>query len=285
MDIKKVGVVGCGLMGSGIVEVCARKGYPVVVMEVNDDLLQKGLGRIKGSLAKAVEKGKATQAEADETMKRIQGMLKFDDFKDCDIVIEAVLENMAEKKKVFATLDKVTPLHAILASNTSSLSITEMASVTKRPDKVLGMHFFNPVPVMLLLEMVRTILVSDETFAAARAFGEGLGKTVVVAKDNPGFIVNLLLIPYMLDCVRALENGVATREDIDTAIKLGLNHPMGPFTLLDLVGLDTCLFIADAMYQEFKDPRYAAPPLLRRMVTAGMLGRKSGKGFYDYSGK
>jgi len=282
MEIKKVGVVGCGLMGSGIVEACARAGYTVVVREVNDDLLQKGLSRLKTSLAKGVERGKLAQADMDAALARITGTTSLDDFRGCDLVIEAVLENMAEKKSVFAALDAILAPQAIIASNTSSLCITEMASVTRRGDKVLGLHFFNPVPVMPLLEIVRTILTSEETLAIARQFGASLGKTMVVAKDAPGFIVNLLLIPYALDAVRALENGVASKEDIDTAIKLGLNHPMGPFTLLDFVGLDTTLFIADAMYQEFKDHRYAAPPLLRRMVLAGHLGRKSGKGFYDY---
>ncbi len=282
MEIKTVGVVGCGLMGAGIVEVAARSGYKVVVQEINQELLSKGLGRIKGSLAKAVERGKITQGDADAALGRISGTLSLDDFAACDFVVEAIVENMGEKKKVFSLLDRACPNHAILSSNTSSLSITEMASVTKRPDKVLGMHFFNPVPVMPLLEMVRTILVSEETFETARAFGQSLGKTVVVARDNPGFIVNLLLIPYILDAVRALEQGVASKEDIDTAIKLGLSHPLGPFALLDLVGLDTTLFIADAMYGEFKDARYAAPPLLRRMVAAGLLGRKSGRGFYNY---
>jgi len=283
MEIKKVGVVGCGLMGSGIVEACARAGYTVVVREVNDDLLQQGLSRLKTSLAKGVERGKLPQADMDAALARITGTTSLDDFRGCDLVIEAVLENMAEKKSVFAALDAILAPQAIIASNTSSLCITEMASVTKRGDKVLGLHFFNPVPVMPLLEIVRTILTSEETLAIARQFGASLGKTMVVAKDAPGFIVNLLLIPYALDAVRALENGVASKEDMDTAIKLGLNHPMGPLTLLDFVGLDTTLFIADAMYQEFKDPRYAAPPLLRRMVLAGHLGRKAGKGFYDYS--
>jgi 3-hydroxybutyryl-CoA dehydrogenase len=282
MEIKKVGVVGCGLMGSGIVEACARAGYTVVVREVNEDLLQKGLSRLKASLAKGVERGKLPQADMDAALARITGTTSLDDLQGCDLVIEAVLENMAEKKSVFAALDTLLAPQAIIASNTSSLCITEMASVTKRGDKVLGLHFFNPVPVMPLLEIVRTILTSEETMAIAKQFGSSLGKTMVVAKDAPGFIVNLLLIPYALDAVRALENGVASKEDIDTAVKLGLNHPMGPLTLLDFVGLDTTLFIADAMYQEFKDPRYAAPPLLRRMVLAGHLGRKSGQGFYDY---
>jgi len=284
MDIKVVGVVGCGLMGSGIAETVARAGYEVVVSEVNDELLQKGLGRIRASMTRAVQRGKLSQADMDAALARITGTTRVEDFADCDLVIEAAPEKLDLKKQIFVELDRVTPPHAILASNTSSLSITAMAAATKRPDKVLGLHFFNPVPVMSLLEMVRTILVSDEAFETARAFGKSLGKTIIVARDNPGFIVNLLLIPFLLDCIRAYEHGVASKEDIDTGMKLGLNHPMGPFELLDLVGLDTALLIADAMYQEFKDPRYAAPPLLRQMVTAGRLGRKAGKGFYDYGG-
>jgi 3-hydroxybutyryl-CoA dehydrogenase len=282
MEIKKTGVVGCGLMGSGIAEVCARAGYQVLVREVSDQFLQNGLGRIQRSLAKAVARGKATQQQADETLARIDGTLELSGFADCDLVVEAAIENMEVKKEIFAELDVILPPHAILASNTSSLCITEMASVTQRGDKVLGIHFFNPVPVMPLIEFVRTILTSDETMETVRHFGASLGKTMVTAKDTPGFIVNRLLIPYLLDAVRVYEDGLATREDIDTAIKLGLNHPMGPLTLLDFVGLDTTLFIADAMFEEYKDPRYAAPPLLRRMVLAGRLGRKSGKGFYDY---
>jgi len=282
MKIRKVGVVGCGLMGSGIVEVCARAGYEVVVREVNDEFLQKGLGRIKKSMSRGVRKGKLAQEDMDAAWGRIKGTTTLADMADCDIAIEAAVENMEIKKSIFAELDGILPPQAILASNTSSLCITEMASVTKRGDKVLGIHFFNPVPVMPLIEFVRTILTSDETMAIAHEFGASLGKTMVTAKDTPGFIVNRLLIPYLLDAVRIYENGLASKEDIDTAIKLGLNHPMGPLTLLDFVGLDTCLFIADAMYEEFKDPRYAAPPLLRRMVLAGHLGRKSGKGFYEY---
>lgn len=283
MEIRTVGVVGCGLMGSGIAEVCARAGYQVVVREVNEEFLQKGLGRIQKSLATAVSRGKITQEQADQTWERIRGTLTLADFAACDLVVEAAIENMALKKMIFAELDTILPPHAILASNTSSLCITEMASVTQRGDKVLGIHFFNPVPVMPLIEFVRTILTSDETLEVARQFGASLGKTMVTAKDTPGFIVNRLLIPYVLDAVRIYEEGLASREDIDTAIKLGLNHPMGPLTLLDFVGLDTCLFIADAMFEEYKDPRYAAPPLLRRMVLAGHLGRKSGRGFYTYA--
>ncbi len=282
MEIKKVGVVGCGLMGSGIAEVCGRAGYSVIVREVNEELLQKGLARIHKSLTTAATKGKITQEEATQAWARIHGTMSLADFSGCDLVVEAAVENMALKKQVFAELDGILAPHAILASNTSSLCVTEMASATRRGDKVLGIHFFNPVPVMPLIEFVRTILTSDDTMAVARQFGASLGKTMVTAKDTPGFIVNRLLIPYVLDAVRVYEDGLATREDIDTAIKLGLNHPMGPLTLLDFVGLDTCLFIADAMFEEYKDRRYAAPPLLRRMVLAGQLGRKSGKGFYDY---
>jgi 3-hydroxybutyryl-CoA dehydrogenase len=282
MEIKTVGIVGCGLMGSGIAEVCARTGYQVVVREVNEELLQNGLGRIQKSLSKAVARGKATQEQADQAMASIQGTLDLADFSGCDLVVEAAIENMALKKDIFAELDAILPPHAILGSNTSSLCITELASVTKRGDKVLGIHFFNPVPIMPLLEFVRTILTSDETMDTVHQFGASLGKTMVTAKDTPGFIVNRLLIPYLLDAVRVYEDGLASREDIDAAIKLGLNHPMGPLTLLDFVGLDTTLFIADAMYAEYKDSRYAAPPLLRRLVLAGNLGRKAGRGFYDY---
>ena len=282
MEIKTVGVVGCGLMGSGIVELCARKGYSVVVREINDDFLSKGLERIKGSMAYAVKKEKMTAAEQEAAWARIKGTTMMEDLFKVDLAIEAAIENLDLKKSIFKELDQVTRPDAILASNTSSLAVMEMASVTTRRDKVLGLHFFNPVPVMPLLEMVRTFLTSEETYQTTRKFGEGLGKTVIVSKDAPGFIVNSLLIPYLLDAVRMYENGFATKEDIDTGIKLGLNHPMGPLTLLDFVGLDTTLFIADEMFKELKDSRYAAPALLRRMVTAGYMGRKSGRGFYEY---
>ncbi len=282
-DIKTIGVVGCGLMGAGIVETCARTGYNVIVREVNDDLLQKGLKRIQGSMGKAVEKGKMAQADRDAAMERIRGTLSMADFKDCDLVVEAAVENMALKKTIFTELDSICRPEAILASNTSSLCVTEMAAATERPDKVLGLHFFNPVPVMPLLEIVRALLTSDETMEVARELGVKLGKTVVVAKDRPGFIANLLFVPYALDAIRWLDAGLASPEDIDTTMKLGFNHPMGPFTLMDFVGLDTLLFIADAMFEEFKDDRYAAPPLLRRMVMAGLTGRKSGRGFYNYT--
>ena len=283
MGLSRVGIVGCGLMGAGIAEVCAKAGYDVVVREISDEFLQKGLKRIRKSLGKAVARGKATQEQADQAIARIHGTLNLADLATCDLVVEAAVENMDVKKEIFAELDGILPPHAVLASNTSSLCITEMASVTQRSDRVLGIHFFNPVPVMPLIEFVRTILTSNETMEIATQFGTSLGKTMVTAKDTPGFIVNRLFIPYILDAVRVYENGLATKEDIDTAIKLGLNHPMGPLTLLDFVGLNTCLFIADAMYEEYKDSRYAAPPLLRRMVLAGHLGRKSGKGFYSYT--
>jgi 3-hydroxybutyryl-CoA dehydrogenase len=282
MEIKSVGVIGCGLMGSGIAEACARAGYEVVVREPNETLLAQGLSRLKGSLARAVDRGKLPLADADAAMARIRGTIHLEDFAACDLVIEAAVENMALKKELFASLDKICPAHAILASNTSSLCVMEMASVTKRQDRIVGMHFFNPVPVMKLLEFVRTIATSEETMEAAREFGASLGKTMITAKDTPGFIVNVLLVPFLLDAVRLLDNGVATKEDIDAGMQLGCNHPMGPLTLADFVGLDTALFIADAMYHEFKDARYAAPPLLRRMVLAGWLGRKTGRGFYTY---
>ncbi len=285
MEIKTVGVVGCGLMGSGIVELVAKNGYNVVVREINDDFLRKGLDRIQGSMARAVERGKLAAADRDATMARIKGTTKMEDLANVDLAIEAAIENLELKKSIFKELDAITRPEVICASNTSSLAVTEMAAMTRKQDKVLGLHFFNPVPVMPLLEMVRTFLTSEETYQTTRKFGEKLGKTVIVSKDAPGFIVNALLIPYLLDAVRMYENGFATKEDIDTGVRLGLNHPMGPLTLLDFVGLDTTLFIADEMFKELKDSRYAAPALLRRMVTAGYWGRKSGKGFYDYTSK
>jgi 3-hydroxybutyryl-CoA dehydrogenase len=283
--IQRVGVVGCGLMGSGIAEVCARSGYMVVVREANGDFLQAGISRLRGSLDRAVTRGKLTASDRDEAQARIIGTTDMHAFDQCDLVIEAVPEDLALKRKIFAELDTITPPHAILASNTSALAVTAMAAATRRPGQILGLHFMQPVPVMPLLEIVRTFLTTDETFARAQDFGQNLGKTMVVSKDTPGFIVNLLLIPYLLQAIEALERGVATKEDFDTAIRLGLNHPMGPFTLLDFVGLDTALLIADAVFEETKDPRYAAPPLLRRMVAAGYYGRKNGKGFYDYTQK
>ncbi len=282
MKIKRVGVVGCGTMGNGIVQVCAQSGYPVTVSEINDELLKKGIGAIDKFLAKGVERGKVSKEDKDATMSRIKGTTKLQDFSDCDLVIEAAIENMDLKKKIFADLDKICPKHAILATNTSCLSIIEMAMATKRPDKVLGLHFMNPVPLMKLLEIVRTIATSAETLQIGKEFGASVGKTVVIAKDTPGFIVNVLLMPYLVNAINMLDAGIATREDIDTGINLGLNHPMGPLTLADLIGLDTVLFVISAIYEEFRDQRYAPPPLLRKMVTAGWLGRKTGKGFYDY---
>jgi 3-hydroxybutyryl-CoA dehydrogenase len=282
MEVKKVGVVGCGLMGGGIVQVAAQAGYDVKVSEANDALLEKGLGSIKSILGRNVEKARMTKEEMDAILGRIQGTTKLSDFSDRDLVIEAVTENLELKKRLFADIDKICPPDSILATNTSCLSIIDMAMMTKRVDKVLGIHFFNPVPLMKLVELVKTIATSPETMTIGVHFGEKMGKKVVIAQDSPGFIVNRLLVPFMLNAVRMLESGSATKEDIDTAINLGLNHPMGPLTLADLVGLDTALFIANAMYAELKDPQYAAPPLLNKMVTAGWLGRKTGKGFYEY---
>ena len=282
MAFRTVGVAGCGLMGSGIVEVSARAGCDVVVREVSDDLLARGLDRLERSLGRGVERGKLSAADRDAARGRVRGTTRLSDLARCDLVIEAIVELMDAKKALYAELDRLCPPEVVFASNTSSLSITEMASVTRRGERFVGMHFFNPVPVMKPVELVRGFLTSDETLAAARAFCETVGKTVVVCKDSPGFIVNLLLVPYLLDAVRALELGVASREDIDTAVQLGLNHPMGPLTLLDFVGIDTTYYIAEAMYQEFKDTRYAAPPLMRKMVLAGYHGRKTGRGFYEY---
>ena len=282
MDIKNVGVVGCGLMGRGIVEVSAKAGYNVIISEVNQELLDKGMAALDSSMAKAVERGKTTEAEKAVMMGRIKGTLKMEDFKNCDLVIEAAIENLELKKKIFADLDKICAKDAILATNTSCLSVIDIAAVTKRQDKVLGMHFFNPVPVMKLLELVKTIVTSEETMNIAKEFGKTVGKTIVTAPDIPGFIVNRLLMPFLIETVRLLESGQVTKEDIDKAITLGLNHPMGPLALADFVGLDTAYFICNAMYDEFKDDRFAAPILLRKMVTAGQYGRKSGKGFFDY---
>lgn len=280
--IRRVGVVGCGLMGSGIAESVARAGYEVVVRELTDDLLQRGLDRLEASMRRAVERGKLDEAARDAARSRIRGTTSMEDLAGVDLVIEAVIEKMDEKKALFKEMDRLVAPGVVLASNTSSLSITEMAAATSRPDRVVGLHFFNPVPVMPLVEIVRGLTTSDEVVQSMREFAQSLGKTVVVAKDTPGFIVNRLLVPYLLDAIRALELGVASREDIDTAVTLGLGHPMGPLTLLDFVGLDTTYYIAEAMYNEFKDPRWAPPPLLKQMVTAGWLGRKSGRGFYEY---
>jgi len=282
MEIKKVGVVGCGTMGSGIVQLCAQSGYQVVVSEINDQFLNKGLASIDKVLTRIVDKGKISQADKDATLGRIKGTTNTRDFGDCDLVVEAAIESMDLKKKIIGELDGICRPDTILASNTSVLSVIDMAVVTKRMDKVVGLHFFNPVPVMKLLEIVRTIATSDETIAASVEFGKSLGKTTVIAQDKPGFIVNRLFIAYVLHAVGLLEEGYASREDIDSAITMGLNYPMGPLTVGDFTGLDILLFTADALYAELKDPRYIAPTLLRKMVTAGWLGRKTGKGFYEY---
>ena len=282
MEIRNVGVVGCGQMGSGIAEVCARSGYSVVVSEINQELLDKGMAALKSSLDKAVSKGKLAEQDRDATLGRLRGTTKMEDFKDRDLVIEAVIENLEEKKKVFAYLDRACPPHAILASNTSCLSILEMAMATRRPTQVIGMHFFQPVPVMRMVEIVRSILSSEEAIETAKNFSSSLGKEVILAKDVPGFLVNRLGFPYMMNAIRILEEGGTTVEDIDRAWMLATNAPMGPFMLMDFAGLDTMYSMACAMYDEFKDRLYAPPPLLKKMVIAGQLGRKSGKGFYDY---
>ena len=283
MDIKKVGVVGCGLMGSGIAQISAQAGLDVVVREVDDAACAKGQGKIDKFLGKAVEKGKLSEDDKAAIMGRMTFTTQLSDFADCDLVVEAIIENLDIKRELFAELDGICPEHTIFATNTSSLAVGDMASATKRPQNFVGLHFFNPVPLMKLVEVVKTLATSDEVFAASCAFGEKVGKVVVKAKDSPGFVVNLLLVPYLLDAIRALESGVATKEDIDNGMKLGCGHPMGPLTLLDFVGLDTTLYIADIMFHEFKEFRYSAPPMLRRLVAAGRHGRKSGAGFYDYN--
>mgnify|MGYP001614617640 CR=1 FL=1 len=285
MAIRKVGVVGCGLMGGGIAQTCAAAGLETVVREVSEEFLRKGMKRIDAFLQGGVDKGKLTAARKAETLGRLKGTTQAGDLADCDLVIEAVIENIAEKCKLFAELDAICKPSTILASNTSSLSIIEMAAATKRPGLVCGLHFFNPVPLMRLVEVVRTISTSEATLAEAHAFAKAIGKTAITAKDTPGFVVNLLLVPYLLDAIRALESGLATREDIDAGMTLGCGHPMGPLALLDFVGLDTTYYIANIMFDEFKEAKYAPPPLLKRMVLAGHYGKKSGKGFYDYAAK
>jgi 3-hydroxybutyryl-CoA dehydrogenase len=281
-EVRKVGVVGCGLMGSGIVEICARAGTDVVFVEATDQLVARGRTAIERSMAKAVERGKLEGSARDEALGRITGTTDLGDLADSDLVIEAVVEDPAAKRDVFHRLDELTRPEVILASNTSSIPIVELGSVTKRPDRVVGMHFFNPPPVMPLLEVVRSLATSDETVGFARRMGERLGKTTVLSKDRAGFIVNYLLVPYLNFAAQMYDEGFASAEDIDTAIKLGLSHPMGPLTLLDFIGIDTAVNVAEVLYEEFKDPLFAPPPILRRMVSAGWLGRKTGKGFYDY---
>jgi 3-hydroxybutyryl-CoA dehydrogenase len=283
MEIKTVGVVGCGLMGSGIAQVCAEAGYQVRVREVDEAALQKGLGKIEGFLKKGVERGKVTAERMKEVLGRLSGTTRLEDLADCDLVIEVVVENLAAKREVFQALDAVCAPHALFASNTSSLSVTEMAATTRRADRFVGLHFFNPVPLMKLVEVVRSPLTSPEAFEKAAAFAQSLGKTPVRASDKTGFVVNRLLVPYLLDAIRALEEGVGSVVDIDEGMRLGCGHPMGPLTLLDFVGLDTTYSIANIMFDEFREKRFAPPPLLKRMVQAGLYGRKSGRGFYDYS--
>ena len=270
-------------MGSGIAQLCAQKGYRTIVREIDDETLHRGMDRIRGFLTDGVNRGKVPQLQMDQTLAGITATTNLADFKDCDLVIEAVVEILEEKRKVFADLDRICKPETIFASNTSSISITAQAAATKRMDRFIGLHFMNPVPIMKLVEIVRPEIASAETYAAAKAFAESLGKRVVTAKDTPGFIVNLLLVPYLCEAVRALDHGLATREDIDTSMELGCNMPMGPLKLLDFVGLDTTLSIIDVLYDEFHDPKYAAPPLLRRMVTAGRVGKKVGHGFYEYA--
>jgi len=285
MKIRKVGVLGCGLMGSGIAEVAARAGYETVVREVSQEIVDKGLDKVRGSLGKAVEKGKLDAGERDATLARMSGVVALDALADCDLVVEAIVENLDEKRRTFTALDEVVKEGALFASNTSSLTITQMAMFTRRPDRFVGLHFFNPVPVMKLVEVVRTILTSQEAFDTVFEFARSVGKEPIACRDNSGFVVNRLLVPYILDAIRALEEGVGTVEDIDKGMQLGCGHPMGPFTLLDFVGLDTTYYIANIMFDEFREKRFAPPPLLKRMVQAGLHGRKTGKGFYDYGGK
>ena len=283
MEITTVGIIGCGQMGSGIAEVAAKAGLEVMVCEVDDQIMTNGLGKIQKSLAKAVDRGKLAEEDMMAALARISGTVNTEDLADCDIVIEAVFEDLEVKRTVFAELDRLIKPEAILATNTSSISIAAIATATTRGDKVIGMHFFNPVPVMALVEYVPSILTSQETINAVSALGEKMGKTGVLAKDSPGFIVNRLLVAYLLDAIRVYEQGLASREDIDHAMKLGAAHPMGPLTLADFIGLDVIEQVADVFSQEYGEPRYFSPPLLTRMVAAGLLGRKSGRGFYDYS--
>jgi len=282
-DIQKVGVCGCGLMGSGIAQVAATAGCDVVVLEADSSALDRGMAAIRKSLDKFVEKGSLDAAAHEAVLGRLKTTTDINDLKQCDLVIEAVVESMAVKKELFAALDKLLAPHAIICSNTSSLCVVEMAAATKRPKQVAGLHFFNPVPLMKLVEIVKTIVTDQPTIDALFAFAKRLGKTPILAQDTPGFIVNLLLVPYLLYAIRMYEAGLASREDIDEGMKLGCGHPMGPLTLLDFVGLDTTYYIAEIMFDEFKDPRYAPPPLLKQLVLAGHHGRKTGRGIYDYS--
>jgi 3-hydroxybutyryl-CoA dehydrogenase len=283
--INKVGVLGCGLMGSGIAQISAQAGYNTVVVEVEQKFLDKGMSGIDKSLGKFVEKGKMSADDKNSCMSRLKGSTSLKDLADCDIVVEAITENPQIKKETYAAIDSIVKKDAVFASNTSSLTITELSMATARPKQFVGLHFFNPVPLMKLVEVVRTILTSDDAFNRAWEFAKKVGKEPVACRDNSGFIVNRLLVPYILDAIRAYEEGVGSIEDIDKAMQLGCGYPMGPFTLLDFVGLDTTYFITDVMFNEYREKRFAAPPLLRKMVLAGRFGRKSGAGFYDYAGE
>ena len=283
MAIQRVGVVGCGLMGSGIAQVCAQAGFPTVVREVSAELVEKGLRGIEKNLARLVEKGTITESGKSEIRGRLRGVTSLDELKDSDVIVEAIIEQLPAKRELFLALDSLCRPHTIFASNTSSLTIIEIAAATKRPERFVGLHFFNPVPVMKLVEVVRTIATDAGVYEEMVAFGAKLGKTPVRAQDSGGFIVNRLLVPYLLDAIRALEDRVGSVVDIDNSMKLGCGYPMGPFTLLDFVGLDTTYYISQIMFDEYKEKRFAAPPLLKRMVLAGWYGRKSGRGFYDYA--
>ena len=282
MAIQTIGVLGCGLMGGGIAQVCAASGYKTIVREVNGDFLKRGLGRIEKRLEVSVAKGRLLPEARETTLSNLVGITSFEKFKDCDIVIEAITESLEDKRALYTEVEKVVSQSAIIVSNTSSLCITELAASTKRPDRFAGMHFFNPVPVMKLVEVIRALTTTEETYKTVFELAKALGKNPVTVVDRPGFIVNRLLIPYLLDAIRAYEQGLGSMEDIDQAMQLGCGHPMGPFTLLDFIGLDTTYFIANIMFEEFRQPSYAPPPLLKRMVLAGHLGKKSGQGFYKY---
>ncbi|HVC20932.1 MAG TPA: 3-hydroxybutyryl-CoA dehydrogenase [Vicinamibacterales bacterium] len=283
MEIRTVGVLGCGLMGSGIAQVCAQSGYRTIVREVDDAFLQGGMARIKRFLEDGVAKGKVTPDARDKTLANLSGTTAFSEMKDCDLIIEAIVENLDDKLRTYAGLDAVVKDTTIFVSNTSSLCVTQLAAGTKRPDRFAGLHFFNPVPIMKLVEVIRALQTSDETYQRVFTFAQSLGKEPITAPDRPGFIVNRLLVPYLLDAIRCYENGLGTLEDIDKGMKLGCGYPMGPFTLLDFVGLDTTYYIANIMFEEYREPAFAPPPLLKRMVMAGRLGRKSGRGFYTYT--
>ena len=283
MVIKKLGIVGCGLMGSGIAQVSADSGYHTVVHEVDDEILAKGLNAIEHFLSRSVKKGTLTEERKTEVLGRIRGTTRLEDLQGSDLIVEAIVENLQAKTDLYRALDDIVGPEAIFASNTSSLCITQMAANTRRPARFVGLHFFNPVPRMKVVEIVATIMTEPEVLELVTGFARSLGKTPIRSADRPGFVVNRLLVPFLLDSIRALEEGVGTKEDIDTGMKLGCGHPMGPLELMDFVGLDTTFYIANIMYDEFREKRFAPPPLLRRMVMAGLLGRKSGKGFYDYA--